>query len=114
MRRRQYPLDPLRNVREESVRARTEELGRQIERRQSAEQACTAAEIARQEREDGVREEQRLERERLEQGALRAVDLEAEARWALGEEQRLAALRDRERRRAEELGRERLSEGHAQ
>lgn len=114
MRRRRYPLDPLRSLRDANVRARTLELGRSIQSREQAEQGHAAAEIARQAREEAVRQEQRTERERLEGGALRAADLEAQALWARGEGQGLAALRERESRAAEQLLNEQRNEGRAQ
>jgi hypothetical protein len=114
VKRRPYPLDALRTLRDANVRTRTEELGRRIQSRERAEQAHATAETRRQEREEAVRSEQRAERERLEGGELRAADLEAQARWAQGQEQTLSSLRERERHAAEELRSEGQNEALAQ
>jgi hypothetical protein len=114
VRRRRYPLDPLRSLRDANVRAHTLELGRSIQGREQAEESHAAAEAARREREEAVREEQRSEGARLESGALRTADLEAQAQWAHGEGQRLAALCERERRATEQLLNERRNEERAQ
>jgi hypothetical protein len=96
------------------VRARTLDLGRSIQSREQAEQSHAAAEVARRAREEAIREEQRSEGARLESGALRAADLEAQAQWARGEGQGFAALCERERHATEQLLNERRNEERAQ
>jgi hypothetical protein len=114
VRRRRYPLDPLRSLRDANVRARTLDLGRCIQSREQAEQAQAAAEGARRACEEAVRQEQQSESAQLERGVLRASDLEAQARWAQGQELSLSALRERESRARAELAGEREGEGRAQ
>lgn len=114
VKRRRYPLDPLRSLRDAKVRAETQELGRRIQSRQQAEQAHARAEADRQVRQDAVTQEQRAERDQLESGALRAADLDAQARWSHGQEIGLAALRERERQAAEQLAGERQREAKGQ
>ncbi len=114
VRRRRYPLDPLRSLRDANVRARTADLGRCIQSREQAQQAQAAVEGARRAHEEAVRQEQQSERVQLERGALRASDLEAQARWAHGQELNLAALRERERRAREQLAGERQGEDRAE
>jgi hypothetical protein len=91
---RKYPLDPLAKLRHRQVEAATQELAKTVKGRQEAERRREAAEGAAERAAAGARELRDEERAALEDGGLRAADLQRGQAWELGVEE--------ERRRLEQ------------
>lgn len=110
---RRYPLQPLVGIRRESVERGAEAVAQAEARKQKAEAAANAVRGERSATAaaaDGVRRDERAE---LEQGALRASDLQQAVRFDAGVSARLAEIGLRERAAAERVREAEAEKGRA-
>jgi hypothetical protein len=103
MRRPQYPLEPLADVRERQVDDAVHGLATAVSRREAAAHHTRAVEQAAESHAAGVDRVKRAEREALGRGELRAADLAHAHAWELRiEAERAALAAEEERARAAE------------
>jgi hypothetical protein len=103
-----YPLKPLLDHREHTALRATEELGRAVRGRETAEAEQERAEERVRDAKAHVDDVRREEADRLARGELRAVDLSRAEAWALAANAQLEGLA-----RAEALATERVGEAQA-
>lgn len=103
MRRLQYPLEPLANVRERQVDDAVRGLATAVSQREAAARRAQAAEQAAESHAAAVERVKREEREALGRGELTAADLARAHAWELRvEAERTALAGQQERARAAE------------
>jgi hypothetical protein len=110
---RRYPLEPLIGIRRDRVARGAEAAAAAAKQTQTAE---VAAEVVLRERagtESAAEGVHTSERAALEQGGLRASDLQQAARFDAGVSARLAEIRTREQKAAERVREARSSEARA-
>jgi hypothetical protein len=88
---RKYPLDPLKRVRAEKVDQGARALAGALGEAEKARIERERRELAKLELEQSIRETARAERERLEEGGLRAADLARSAAFGIASDLRRAA-----------------------
>lgn len=98
---KKYPLEPLVDVRREQADTAKRQLGESVRARESRESELAAARARTLQHADVVDATARSEREALEQGGLRAVDLARQNAWQLQQERETEELAHREVRSAE-------------
>lgn len=107
---KRYPLDALEKVRKAEVDERAQGVAGEVQKTEQARKQVVGARDKRERAEQAVEAVVTDERARVEEGTATAADLQALASWQASEAQRLAALRDRERRAAEALVSQKRSE----
>jgi len=98
---KKYPLEPLVDVRREHADAATRQLGESVRVRETREAELAAARARTLQHADTVHATEHREREALEQGTLRALDLARQNAWQLQQEREAEELAHRESRSAE-------------
>ena len=88
---RKYPLDPLKRVRAEKVDQEARALAKALGEADKARLERERRELAKLELEQSIRETARTEREKLEEGGLRAADLARSAAFGIASDLRRAA-----------------------
>ncbi len=96
--RYRYPLEALHWLRRQRVDRQATVVGESAARTAQALRVEADAERARQLSAQSMAETQGAERARLEEGALRAADLQLAGAWQVGAEAELSAKRDAEQR----------------
>jgi uncharacterized Zn finger protein len=91
-----YPLDSLRSIRRRTVDEKLSELAAQLGRVKAAAALVESAQRVREASETTLRNGLDVERERLQSGAARALDLEGEDRWARAKAEEIETLDVRE------------------
>lgn len=100
---KRYPLDALEKVRKAEVDERAQSVAGEVKKTEHARKQVLGARDQRERAEQAADAVVADERARVEEGTATAADLQALASWRAAEAQRIAALRDGERRAAEAL-----------